>query len=97
MSLLVTGGTSAAQIYAEHENTVLHGGRGIADDGEVLEVGLGLGDEVLAFLTRDGRERTAFHRRGPITKSLQHLIAVEVGHTPIVATTAAPREPTGQN
>ena len=53
---------------------------GVADDGEVLEVGLGLGDELLALLAGDGRQRATLHRRGTVTEAGQHLLDVERGH-----------------
>src|SRR5688500_17267002 len=70
-------GRAASKVDAKDEDAVLDRGLGIADDGEILEVGLRLGDEQLTFLTCHGRKRALLHRRGAVAESLQHLLDVE--------------------
>ena len=78
---------AAAQVDTQDEHTVFHCGLGIAHHREILEVSLGLGDELLAFFTRDWRERTPLHGGRPLAVALQHLFDVEFGHGSIVAMT----------
>ena len=50
---------------------------GVADDGEVLEVHLGLFDEPLALLASDRGQRPALHRRRPLLEAADHGVDVE--------------------
>ena len=54
---------------AQHQHAVLDRRHGVADDGEVLEVGLRLLDELLALLPRDRRQRAPLHRCGTVAEA----------------------------
>ena len=58
-------------------------GLGVADDREVLKVGLRLRDELLPLGASDRREGTLAHCGRTITESLQHRVEVQrIGHDP---------------
>src|SRR5215207_2830697 len=70
-------GVGRTQVDAEHQNAVLDGALGVADDGEVLEVDLGLADELHPLLAGDRRERPPPHGLGAVAEALQHRLDVE--------------------
>jgi hypothetical protein len=66
---------------------------GVADDGEVLEVELGLLHEALTIRSRHGREWALTHCGGTRAKALQHRVDVElVGHDANLPRSRAPRD-----
>ena len=69
-----------AQIDAEDQDAVLDRAGGIADDGEVLEVGVGLVQERLAFGAGDGWKWALLDRGGALTESGDHLVDIEGSH-----------------
>ena len=79
-------GTSARwgpEVDGEREDTVVERGARITDDGEILEVELGLLDESGPFLPGDRRKGAILDRVGAITEPLEHCIEVEsVSHVP---------------
>ena len=75
-----------AEVDGEGEDSVGEGGLGVADHGEILVVGLGLGDEALAFLAADGRKVALLHGFGPVAETLQHFVEIKsFRHVPTVA------------
>src|SRR5690242_20941922 len=65
------------EVDAQHEHAVVELPRRVADDREVLEVGLRLLDEAFAIGTGDRRQRTVAHGCGPLAKTRQHGFDVE--------------------
>jgi hypothetical protein len=81
------------QIDPEGEDPVLDAGLGVAEHGEVHEVGLSLLFEPLAIGTLDGGEAPGFHRIGPGPEALHHGLGVElIGHGPMVPAEAVCHE-----
>src|SRR5215207_5103863 len=76
-------GVGRTQVDAEHQNAVLDGAIGVADDGKVLVIDLGLADELHPLLAGDRWERPPPHRLGAVAEALQHRLDVErVSHGP---------------
>ena len=65
------------QVDPEGEDAVGELPRGVADDGEVLEVELGLGQELLALRTRHRGQRPLLHRLGPAPEPLEHRVDIQ--------------------
>lgn len=68
------------QVDAQGQHAVDQIGFGIADHGEVLEVGLRLGDELLAFLAGHRGEGAPLDRGGSLLESNDHLLGIELCH-----------------
>lgn len=75
------GSSLAREVHAEGEDPVGEVPGGVADDGEVLEVALGLVHEPLTICAGDRRERTITHRGGAFAEPGDHCIDIQfVGH-----------------
>jgi hypothetical protein len=57
---------------------------GITNDCEVLEVGIGLGDELLAFLTCHWGQWSLSHSRRTFTKPQNHRLRIKTHGTTVV-------------
>ena len=69
-----------AEIDAEDQDAVLDRARRIADDGEVLEVDVGLAQERLTLGAGHRRQWTFLDRGGSLTEPGEHLIDIESSH-----------------
>ena len=68
---------SLAEVDAEGQDPVVQGGLSVTDDGEVLEVGLGLVDEPLTLLAAHRWQGPSPHGSGAFSEPLHHGVQVE--------------------
>ena len=82
--------TRGPEVDAQHQEAVFDRALRIADDREVLKVGLSLRDELLALGARNGGEGSLPDGGRTIPEPLQHRVEIQrVGHRP----TVSPRPP----
>ena len=67
-----------SQVDLQGEESVLEGGGGVADHGEVHEVDLCPLDEAFLVRAGDGGEGPALHRLGPFLEALDHCLGIEL-------------------
>jgi hypothetical protein len=76
-----SSGGFGAEVDAEDQDPVVQRGLGVAQHGEVHEVGLGLLLEPLAVGPFDGGQATVPDRLGPRSEAGQHVLGIELlGH-----------------
>src|SRR5262249_23704346 len=86
--------TSARQVDAKREDAVGELPGRVADDGEVLEVELGLGDELLALGPGHWWQRPLLHGLRPFAEPRQHRVDIQLiahGASPYDATSTRSR------
>ena len=67
---------SLAEVDAEGQDAIVQGGLSVTDDGEVLEVGLGLVDEPLTLLAAPRWQGPRPHGSGACSEPLHHGVQV---------------------